>query len=214
MRTPKTQGLVLTALLVAVMLVMYSVPFLGYIPLGFMNATLMHIPVIIGAILLGPKHGAFLGFVFGLTSVLKNTFQPTATSFVFSPFYSVGDMRGNLWSLVICFVPRILVGVAAYYAYRLLKQRLAGRKRAALLPLAAAGIAGSLTNTILVMHLIYLCFGRSYAEATGRAYDVLYTAILSIIAINGVPEAIVAAVLTAAICGALLRLRKADGGRA
>ena len=73
---------------------------------------IVHIPVIIGSLLLGPKKGAILGALFGLTSFLNNSFvSPNATSFVFTPLYSVGDFQGNAWSLVICFLPRILVGV-------------------------------------------------------------------------------------------------------
>ena len=75
----------MTAVIAAIIVIMAFVPFLGYIPLGFMNAATLHIPVIIGAILLGPKYGAFLGLTFGLTSLWKNTFMPNPTSFVFSP---------------------------------------------------------------------------------------------------------------------------------
>ena len=64
----KTRDLVLAAVIAAIIVIMAFVPFLGYIPLGFMNATTVHIPVIIGAIILGPKYGAFLGLTFGLTS--------------------------------------------------------------------------------------------------------------------------------------------------
>ena len=60
------------ALLTALMLVMAFTP-LGYIPLPFMNATTMHIPVIIGACLLGPKMGGVLGGLFGITSVVRAT---------------------------------------------------------------------------------------------------------------------------------------------
>ena len=41
--------LILLALFAAIIIVMANIPFLGYIPLGFMNATTVHIPVIIGA---------------------------------------------------------------------------------------------------------------------------------------------------------------------
>ena len=68
----KTRDLVLAAVIAAIIVIMAFVPFLGYIPLGFMNATTVHIPVIIGAIILGPKYGAFLGLTFGLTSLWKN----------------------------------------------------------------------------------------------------------------------------------------------
>ena len=69
------------ALLVALELVLAFTP-LGYIPLGFMNATTMHIPVILGACLLGPKMGGVLGAVFGVTSVIRATITPNLTSFV------------------------------------------------------------------------------------------------------------------------------------
>ena len=51
-------------------------------------------------------------------------------------------------------------------------------------------------------------FGRSYANAKGIATDALYGVILGVIGTQGVPEAIVAAVLTAAIGKALLHIRR------
>lgn len=207
MKFKKTQELVLAALLIAIMLIMYRLPFLGYIPLGFMNATLMHIPVIIGSILLGPKKGALLGGVFGLTSFLKATYEPNLTSFVFSPFYSLGDIHGNFYSLVVCFVPRILIGVAAYYVYHFIKKKFAQGKKSDYFALIGAGIAGSMTNTILVMNFIYFFFARSYAEVTGKAFDILYGTILSVIVFSGIPEAIVAAIIVTAVCSILLKLK-------
>ena len=88
----RTRDMVMMAALVAIMLLMTVVPVLGYIPLGFMNATIIHIPVIVGAILLGPKKGAVLGLVFGFTSMWKNTaLMPNLTSFVFTPFITMPD---------------------------------------------------------------------------------------------------------------------------
>ncbi len=204
-----TLSLVQVALFSAIIIVMAFTPFLGYIPLGVTRATIIHVPVIIGSILLGPKKGAFLGGVFGLTSLLNNTFSPTITSFTFSPFYS----GGNLWSLVICFVPRILVGVVPYYVYKGLSLLVKKSEKKAFwdtTSLAVAGLCGSLTNTSLVMPLIYFCFGKSYAAAKNVSYDVLYKFILSVVAVNGVPEAIVAAVLTAIICKVLMRFLKSN----
>ena len=54
----KVLDMSLAGIFTAVIIAMSVVPFLGYIPLGFMNATIIHVPVIIGALLLGPKYGA------------------------------------------------------------------------------------------------------------------------------------------------------------
>lgn len=203
-----TKKLVQTALFTAIIIAMAFIPYLGYIPLGFMNATIIHVPVILGALFLGPKRGAFLGGVFGATSLIINIIRPSVTSFVFSPFYSLGDVHGNFESIIICFVPRILIGVVAYYVFRLvykvLKHIIGGKAIA----FACAGIAGSLTNTLLVMNGIYFLFGESYSSVKGIALDALYGFIITIIGSVGIPEAIVAAVLVTAIGKALSRVMK------
>ena len=79
----KTNELVLTGLFTAIIIIMAFTP-LGYIPLVVINATIIHIPVILGSLFCGPKKGAFLGFVFGFTSCLKATIVGgTLSSFVF-----------------------------------------------------------------------------------------------------------------------------------
>ncbi len=206
--TEKTKGFVLTAMFTAIIFLLAFVPYLGYIPLGVINATTIHIPVIIGAIFLGPKKGAFLGAMFGVTSLMNNTFKPSPTSFVFSPFMSAGlEENGFLAavkSLAVCFLPRILIGVTAYYAFALL-YKLTKNKKA--ISYIAGGLIGSLTNTIFVMGGIYLLFGEAYAAARNIEFSALYGVIMGIIGANGVPEAIVACLITAAVCPILRRLR-------
>lgn len=189
----KTKGMAQVALFAALIILMAFTPFLGYIPLGFTRATIIHIPVIIGSLVLGPKKGAALGGIFGLTSFINNTINPTVTSFVFTPFYTLGAYSGGIGSLIICFVPRILVGIVPFYVYRLIQKHSKGQVSSA--GLVAAGLTGALTNTLLVMNLIFLFFRDAYASANGVASNAVYGFILSIIGINGVPEAIVAAVL-------------------
>lgn len=208
MRNKKTSNLVLCAIIIAIILMLAFTPGLGYIPLGAIRITTIHIPVIIGGILLGPKYGAILGGVFGFTSFINNTFSPVITSFVFTPFYSLGDGKGNLLSLVICFVPRILIGVTSYYTYIGMDKLLKEYKGHSSISLVVAGIVGALTNTILVMNMIYVFFGKQYANVTGRAIETLYGAIMVIIGVNGVPEAIGAAVITLAIGNIMLRLKR------
>ena len=196
----KTRDMVLTAVIAAIIIMMAFVPYVGYINLVVIKATLIHVPVIIGSVVLGPKKGAFLGFIFGLTSLINNTFNPSLLSFAFSPFYS----GGNLWSIVICFVPRILVGVIPYFVFRGLMKLGREKRTAEYLALPVAGVVGALTNTLLVMNLIYFCFAAQFATAKEIAVSAVYDVIIGIIVANGVPEAIVAAVLTLALGKVLL----------
>lgn len=203
----KTLDLVQVALFAALIIIMAFTPFLGYIPLGFTRATIIHIPVIIGSILLGPKKGAILGGVFGLTSFINNTMNPTVTSFVFTPFYSMGEIHGGLGSIIICFLPRILVGVLPFFVYKFFSFILKKKKSGMMISLGVAGLVGSLTNTLLVMHLILLFFKDAYAQVNGMATEAVYGAILVVIGTNGVPEAIVAAVIVAFVGRILLKSR-------
>ena len=196
------------ALFSALIILLAFIPGIGYIPLGVTRATIIHVPVIIGSIVLGPKMGAVLGGVFGLTSLISNTLTPTVTSFVFTPFFEGAGLGGNPLSLVICFVPRILVGVVPYFVYKgviKLLNKIKGKKTVSLI---TAGICGAMTNTILVMGMIYLFFGESYAKAKEISYDALLGVILGIIGVNGVLEAITAAVLTCVICKVLFKIKK------
>lgn len=207
-RTSSTLGLVQLALFSAIIIIMAFTPFIGYIPLGFTRATIIHIPVIIGSIMLGPKKGGFLGGVFGLTSLINNTINPTVTSFAFSPFYSLGSMHGNFASLIICLVPRILVGILPYYVYKWVMHTKNGDKPSSsrqIISLGIAGVVGSLTNTLLVMNLIFVFFKDAYASVNSVSADTVYYFILSIIGINGVPEAIVAGIITIALGKILLK---------
>lgn len=199
----KTKGLVQMAIFAALIVVLAFTLFIGYIPLGFTRATIIHIPVIMGSLMLGPKRGAALGGVFGLTSFINNTINPTLTSFVFTPFYSLGEYSEDR-SLIICFVPRILIGVVPFYVYRLVK-KLSKNNGVSSVGLIVAGLSGALTNTLLVMNLIFVFFRNDYAAANGITVKAVYGFILSIIGINGIPEAIVAAVITLVLGKTLMK---------
>ena len=153
----RTRHMVQTAIFGVIIVIMAFTPFLGYIPLGFTRATIIHIPVILASLLMGPKTGALLGLLFGLTSFINNTVNPTVTSFVFTPFYSMGEFSGGIGSVIICFVPRILTGVVPHYIYKLVK-KCSKSTGVSKIGLILAGVGGSLTNTLLVMNLIYLFF--------------------------------------------------------
>ena len=201
-RQESTKSMVLTAVFAAIIIIQTFVPFLGFIPLGIMNATIIQVTVVIGSILLGYEKAVFLGLVFGFGSLWKNTFMPNPTSFVFSPFVNIGGYGGNFRSLIICLVPRALIGVNAVFIYKIFE-----RKNMIKLGMMIAGAVGSITNTILVMGGIYFLFGSEYAGATNRGIEGLSLVIMGIIGTQGVPEAIVSAILTVIITSALYKYR-------
>lgn len=210
-RTRQVQSLAILAMFTAIIFLLTFTP-LGLIDLPVIKATVLHVPVIIGSILLGPRKGAFLGGMFGLSSLIKNTLVPGLSSFVFSPLIPVPGLdRGSLWALFICFVPRILVGVSPWLVYALCRH-LPGKRNAGVqtVSLVLAAIVGALTNTALVMGSIGVIFTEAYAAAQGIPADAITGFILGIVAANGIPEAIVAAVVTPAVCVPLIHALKLE----
>lgn len=197
--------LTLTALFAAILLLMAFTP-LGLIDLPLIKATILHVPVVIGAVVLGPKRGVGLGALFGLVSLWKNTMAPSLLSFAFSPFVPLpGAVRGSLWALAICLVPRILTGVVPYYVFSGVSRLSRGKAWGRAAGFVLAGVAGAVVNTALVMGGIGLILGGSFAAAQGIPYEAVGGAVWAIVLANGVPEAIAAAVLCGGICTGLDR---------
>ena len=198
MKSKKTQYMSIMAMFLAIQIILVVTP-LGYLPIGPISATTMHIPVIIAGIALGKKAGAQLGFVFGLTSVLNATFRPTLTSFCFSPFVTIGGIGGNWMSLLIAFVPRILLGYLAGLIYEKLCRKGINEN----VGIIAGALTGAITNTVLVLGGIYLFFGSAYADAIKVAYDTLIAVLLGVVATNGIAEAMLGSVATLLVCKAI-----------
>ena len=145
--------------------------FLGATHLGFIpwfsgaSLTIMHLPVIIGAVLEGPVVGTVIGLIFGGFSLLQSAIAPTGPT--------------DVWFVnpIISVLPRLFIGPVAWLVYKSLKPL---RKAVGLV---ASGIAGSLTNTVLVLLVLVL-------------YGYLPLNIAKTVAVvNGLPEAAVAAIL-------------------
>ena len=128
--------------------IMLSMTPLGFIPIGPTNATIMHIPVIIGAVVEGPLVGITVGSIFGATSLLRALTMPTITSFALvNPLVSI--------------LPRVLIGVVAYYVYKFTVKF----TKNVFVSGWITGVIGSLVNTAGVLRMIYILYGARYAEA-------------------------------------------------
>ena len=154
-RKMDTRYMATLAMLCGVLLVM-GMTGIGFIPLPVIKATTMHIPVILGAVLLGPAAGAVLGAVFGLCSIWANTTAPGLLAFAFPPFMTTEGLPGVLKSLWIALGCRILLGVIAGWLWRLIKKTL--KQDYLALPVTAA--VSTICHTILVMGSIYLLLAQ------------------------------------------------------
>lgn len=199
-----TRWTVSVALMMAIVIVLANTP-LGMIQLPIVKATTVHIPVIIGAIVLGPLAGAILGATFGICSLLSNTFAPTLLSFAFSPFLSTTGLAGCVKAVWVSVGCRIMIGVAAGWLWILLKKCRCNQSIAIVL----TGFIGSMTNTLLVMGSIYLLFAKQYAQAKEVAVTAVFGLIMTTVTASGIPEAIAAAVLVFAIGKVVLKVYNA-----
>ena len=205
MKTKKhdTRWMVSVALMGAIIIVLANTP-LGMIQLPIIKATTVHIPVIIGAILLGPSAGAILGAVFGICSLISNTMAPTLLSFAFSPFMSTTGILGAIKAIWVSVGCRILIGVAAGWLWKLLEKVKVNR----VIALPIVGFVGSMVNTIAVMGSIYVLFAKEYAQAREVGITAVWGLIMGTITASGIPEAIAAAVLVLALGKVLLSVFK------
>ena len=197
-RDNSTHRMVALAMMAAIVILLANTP-LGLIHLPIIKATTVHIPVILGAILLGPTAGCVLGGVFGVCSLISNTIAPTMPSFAFSPFYAdglVGAVK-SLWISVGC---RVLIGLVSGWLWIILKKV----KLPDLAALPVVGFVGSMTNTVAVMGSIYFLLAEQYAQAREVAVTAVYGLIMATVTGAGVMEAIAALVLVTAIGKALL----------
>ena len=200
-KTMSTRYMALLAMLCGLLLVM-GMTGIGFIPLPVIKATTMHIPVILGAVLLGPKAGAVLGAVFGLCSIWANTTTPGLLSFAFSPFMTTEGLVGVVKSLWIALGCRILFGAIAGWLWMIF-QKLFKQEYAAL-PVTAA--IATICHTLLVMGSIYVLLTQQYAAAKNVAISAVFGLIMGTVTASGIPEAIAAAILVTVIGKALLHL--------
>ena len=196
-----TRYMAMLAMLCGILLVM-GMTGIGFIPLPVIKATTMHIPVILGAVLLGPAAGGVLGGMFGLCSMWTNTTSPGLLSFAFSPFMTTEGLPGVMKSLWIALGCRILFGVIAGWLWKACRKLL--KSDLAALPVTAA--IATIVHTLLVMGSIYLLLAQQYAQAKNVAYSAVFGLIMGTVTASGIPEAIAAAILVTVIGKALLKL--------
>ena len=184
----------IVGVLLSISIVLSMTP-LGNIPIGALNITTMHIPVIIGAIVEGPLVGVILGAIFGLTSLIRALTTPTLTNFV-------------LLNPLVSILPRVLIGIIAYFSFKLVLKLSKNEVVSGWI----SAVLASLINTIGVLGMIYMLYADMYAKAfqelTGGAFKTANVILFGTFVTNGIPEAIVAGFIVSALCAVLYKKKK------
>jgi len=94
--------------------------------------------------------------------------------------------------------------VAGWLWIGLKRIRIKDRELSDLIALPIVGFIGSMTNTVFVMGSIYFMFSSQYAQAKNVALSAVFGLVMATVTASGIPEAIAAMILVAAITKALL----------
>ncbi len=192
-----TRFLVELAVLIAIELLL-EVTGLGYLKTGPLEFTIMQVPVIIGAIVLGPLAGAILGTVFGLTSFWQ--------CFGKSPFGVTLMGISPFSTFIVCIVPRLLMGLGCALVFKALR----GMKKTSL-RCGIAGLCGALLNTVLFMGFLVALFGKSeyiagFINQFGNGNILKF--VVAFVGVQGLIEAVICCIVGASVSYALLKMKK------
>lgn len=161
---------------------------LGFFPIPPFKTTIMHVPVIIGSIIEGPIVGGIIGLLFGIFSMIQAINTPTPVSFIFM-------------NPIVAILPRVLIGITSYYVYKAVKTKVKA------VNIGAGAFAGSFTNTLGVLGIIYFFFLGAFASAMHITHIGATLIILGYV-LNGFISAAAAIIITVPVVLAVTKTRK------
>ncbi len=183
------------ALLAALVVVLQ---FMGsFIKIGPLPMSLVLVPIVIGAFLLGPKAGAFLGAVFGVMTMIMG-------------IAGVDAFSALLWSanpicfILICVLKATLAGLGAGLIYKGLQKLFKGKYLTLVTVLAS--VSAPIINTGIFVLGMFLCFFNTmtslpsmFPDAFGQFSSAVQVVFIGLAGVNFIGEFIVNLVLSPAI---------------
>ncbi|HIX10831.1 MAG TPA: ECF transporter S component, partial [Candidatus Agathobaculum pullistercoris] len=182
------------ALLTAITLVLAYTP-IGYLPLGPFNVSFLSVPVCIGAVVMGPGVGAFLGLVFGLTSFGNALSGGSVMGVALMSVSPVGYFVQSV-------VGRVLMGLCTGLIFRAVRKV----DRRGFASYVVGAVSAPLLNTVFYMGLMCLIFYnceyvQNLVASTGAANPILL--VLAVVGVQGVIEVLVCGVIGSVISKAV-----------
>lgn len=191
MRDNRVYEIVVISIFTALIVLMALVPMLGFIQIGAVAVTLLHIPVLIGGIFGGRKTALYLATVFGVMSMLIAFIRPA------------GPIDLLFQNPLISVLPRVIFGYALYEIYRGLETLIKNEY----ISIPISMVLSTIVHTVLVLTSLFV-FGRATLESIG--FESLFTLIWVVMSSNGILEAILAGLVGGPIAKALLAYKQAD----
>lgn len=193
----KVRQITRMAILVAIIFLLSFTP-LGYVAVGPIAGTTIQMPVIIGAIMMGPVSGAILGLFFGLSAVIKVLTVSGA-----DPFATLALTYSPVKYLIVCIGARVLMGWLAGLLGTALKKLPFFQGKKSVIGYGVTGFVGSALNTVfylgglwlLCAQVISIHYGIDLSGVGGFVTTAAWTL--------GLPEAVLSCILVAAVCKAL-----------
>ena len=179
------------ALLVAILLVLNYTP-LGYLQIGPLSASLLTVPVAIGAMTMGPTAGAILGAVFGATSFIQEVEGKSAMS---AALFSARP----LGTFVVCVVARVLMGLCAAWIFRALRKVLPKQEKFCCF---AGALAAPVLNTVFFMgFLVLLFYNIDYVQNLAQTLgaDNIFMFIVLCVGVQAVVEWVICCLVAGAV---------------
>lgn len=189
--TQKIIKLTTTAMMTAIIAIMAFTP-LGYLKTAGLEITFIMVPVVVGAVLCGSTVGAFLGFVFGITSFIQ--------CFGMSPFGEMLFGINPVLTFIVCVVPRTLAGFFTGLVYSLITKKNTKRQK---IGTPVASLLGPVFNTVLFMSALIALFGRTEYIQSIRAGKNALAFAAAFVGVQGLIEAGVCFVISTAVCAAV-----------
>ncbi|MGI6279858.1 MAG: ECF transporter S component [Acutalibacteraceae bacterium] len=194
LKTKSTKAAVLglfTAIVVVLQMMSY------FIKIGTFNLSLVLIPIVLAAVMYGPKYAGILGGVFGAVVAVATITGLDAGAFI---LFSASPVV----TVLLCFVKGIAAGVVAGLIARPLVDK------NLYLAVILAAVAAPVVNTGIFIVAMFLFFREILAEWAAGA-DLLYFAIFGLVGINFLIELLVNVVLSPVVLTvtrALAKVRK------
>lgn len=189
----KTRDLVINAMFVALVMAMSLIPGVGFINLGIIAVTVIHIPVIVGAIAFGWKTGVLLGLAFGISSWVNAV---TASPSIFAPVFA---------NPIVSVLPRVIFGLLASMIYVGLSKVFKGK---VVMNAAITAAVATTLHSLMVLPLLYY-FGLGFSSLQGSLNVSVVTFVTAAFAANSISEIVIAAIIVPLVIPVILKLNNA-----